>query len=46
MIEEHGCSFENCNEELKGPRKCVGDALALYVYKVNVKGKGILKHTY
>ena len=39
MIEEHGCGFEDCNEELKGPRKCVGGALSLYVYKVNGKGK-------
>lgn len=39
MIEEHGCGFEDCNEELKGPRKCVGGALSLYVYEVNGKGK-------
>ena len=34
MVKKDECKFEACNVKLNGPRKCVGGALALFVYKV------------
>ena len=46
MIKEDECTLETCDEQLNGPRKCVGGRLALYVYKIKQKRKRILKSTY
>ena len=34
MVKKDECKFEACDVKLNGPRKCVGGALALFVYKV------------
>ena len=45
MVKKDECKFQACNVKLNGPRKCVGGALALFVYKVFIR-KLILKRTY
>lgn len=39
MIKEDECVFEACDEELNGPRLCVGSQLSLYVYAVMMQRK-------
>ena len=45
VVKEDECAFEAWDEKLNGPRKCVGGALALFVYKVYEIRKRILKRT-
>lgn len=46
MIKEDECTFEACDEQLNGPRQCVGGPLALYVYRIKQKRKQIVTPTY